>query len=135
MFPFSGSRQASWKNHGASLSQSTFEEREEGPFSPAAAGTWLPAPGASCRLPIHAALVCAAGSCPKVPVGRWVGQGEGSEAPVSLSLRSPRSLWLFLASLPTGSGLVEMGGIATGPLSGALRPTRTDMSIGDDSWS
>lgn len=122
MFPFSGSRQASWKNHGASLSQSTFEEREEGPFSPAATGTWLPAPGASCRLQIHAVLVCAAGSCPKVPVGRWVGQGEGDEAPVSPCVRSPRSLWLFLASLLTGSGLVGMGGIAAGPRSGALWP-------------
>lgn len=42
MVPFSGSRRASWKNHGASLPQSTFERREEGPFSPVAAGTWLP---------------------------------------------------------------------------------------------
>lgn len=77
MFPFSGSRRASWKNHGASPPQSTFERREGEPFSPVAAGTWLPAPGARRRLPIHAALVCSAGSRPEVPAGRWVGRGEG----------------------------------------------------------
>lgn len=59
MFPFSGSGQVSWKNHGARLPQSTFEWREEGPFSPAAVGTWLPALGASRRLLMHTALVCA----------------------------------------------------------------------------
>jgi hypothetical protein len=55
MFIFYHSRRASWKKKKilrASLRQSTFEWREEGSFSPAAAGIWLPAlggPATGCR--------------------------------------------------------------------------------------
>lgn len=133
MFPFSGSGRASWKNHGASLPQSTFEWREEGPFSPAAVGTWLPALGAGRRLPIHAALVCgwllSEGPCKEA--GGLRGGSRGSNQPLSKVCVPSGFFWLAHRQ----EVVWLRWGRCAGPLGGALQRDWDRHGSGTDSWT